>query len=199
MFSGRNNPINRTAVGALTGFLTLSLASGAHGQTLDPSGLTFDQLAPRLHIAAALDAHYDSNVARASDEVTERRNLRRSDFVLSPSINADIVAPTAAATFTLAGYVGYDFYLRNSRLNRERIDLNASASRRLSICDVSLNAGISRRQTDLGDLQIVTGQIDESIVNTESQWRVGGNVGCGATIGFQPMVYGSYRQQRRGP
>lgn len=186
----------RAACGALALAAASAWSQAAAAQTFDPSGLTFDNPSPRLSIAGALDAHYDSNVVRASDDVVERRDLKKSDFVLSPSINADIVAPTSAATFTLAGYVGYDFYLRNSRLNRERIDLNATAQRRVAICDVTLNAGINRRQTDLGDLQIVGGDIDANVVNTETQWRVGGNVGCGASVGFQPMAYISYRQIR---
>ncbi|WP_225206450.1 porin family protein [Novosphingobium huizhouense] len=201
--------MSHRGVRALSLLLALGAAPGAFAQTLDPSalafdpsGLTFDRPAPRLHIAGAVDAHYDSNVARASDAVTERRNLDKSDFVLSPSINADIVAPTSAATFTLAGSVGYNFYLRNSRLNRERIDLNATAQRRIAICDVGLNAGIARRQTDLGDLQILNDDgtlIDGgegTIVNTETQWRVGGTISCGAAVGIEPNAYANYRQLR---
>lgn len=176
----------------------LGLPQAAGAQTSEASGLTFDDPAPRLILSAALETRYDSNVPRVSDDAELRSGLHKSDVLIAPSVNVDLVAPTSIAKLTLRGSAGYDFFVRNSRLNRERIDLAGTAGRRLAVCDVSLSAAINRRQTDLGDLAVIVdgdGNGDGT-VNVESQWRVGASAACGPPVGIQPTGYVSYRQLR---
>ena len=139
--------------------------------------------APLLTISPSVAVHYDSNVARASDEVAELRGLKRSDWRLTPNLNIDLEKPVGRQVIFLNGDVGYDLYARNHQLNRGRILLNGGARLQFSRCTGTVDGSFAIRQTDVAEL------IDaESAGNTEHISTIGANARCGGASGLAPFV-----------
>lgn len=147
----------------------------------------------RMDISFDLQARHDSNVARTSATGAAVRGLRRSDQRLTPSITADILTPLGAQSFGLQGSVGYDFYNHNSQLNRERLALEAQLGLNLPVCDTTLTAGISRRQSDLGEVGQIPGVSGtDSVKNAETIKSVGASFSCGGAFGLRPIASVGY-------
>jgi hypothetical protein len=157
------------------------------------AGLTFGQPSKELDITVGGEALYDSNVARASDAGAIARRLKKEDVRFSPTLEANVSIPTGKALFTLQGLAGYDFYARNSRLNRERINLIGTAGSKLARCDVGVQGGFARSQNDLADLSIVPGDERASSENVQTVASIGGTIACGAEIGLRPTAFVGYR------
>ena len=139
--------------------------------------------APILQISPTLAVRYDSNVARASDEIAERRGIHPSDWRFNPSLNIALEKPLGKQTLYLNGDVGYDFYAHNKRLNRERILLNGGARLDFSRCTGSVDGSLAIRQSDLAEL------IDAGPAkNTEYIRTIGVNARCGGAIGLAPFA-----------
>lgn len=127
---------------------------------------------------------YESNVLRQPKFFPVPRGFARNDFRLSPSINLDIVQPFGRQKLTLVGGAGYDFYRRNSRLERERINLLGRFD--LSIgedCKPQLGISYARQQSDLADFIAFT---DFRLRNREQRVTYSGSVKCGSVIGLKP-------------
>lgn len=150
----------------------------------------------RVDLTLTGRAQYNSNVTMSDEATAARRGLEREDVIFSPAVNVDISIPTGAVGLTLNGIVGYDFYARNSNLNRERIDLNGGVAANLAFCAVALNGGIARRQTDLANLDLLIANGEQAVKNTETIKRIGAVVGCGAPIGFRPFGLVQYEDSR---
>jgi len=151
----------------------------------------------RMDISFDLQVRHDSNVARADSIRAAQRGLHRSDQRLTPSITADIATPLGSHSFGLQGSVGYDFYNHNSQLNRERLALESQLGLNLPVCDTTLTAGISRRQSDLGEvgqLPGVTGT--DSVKNAETSKSVGASFSCGGAFGLRPIASVGYTDAR---
>lgn len=148
---------------------------------------------PNKEIRLDLVTRYEENVARASDFLAAQRGLSGSDVIVSPVVTLNIERPFGPHRAGVTGQVGYDFYLRNTQLNRERIDLDANGDLRVGPCFVSPHVHFSRRQSDLGDLAVLGGGFID-IKNTETVQTYGTELACGREVGLRPVV--GYQYER---
>ena len=175
MTSNRMN-IGRIASLSMGVIVTLSAATAAA------------QEGKRLEFDLSGNVLYDSNVARGSEQAAAARGIEREDVRFSPRLGVTLNQPFGPHLATLVGSVGYDVYTRNSRLNRERVKANATTSFRFPICSLDVRGGISRRQSDLGDLAIVPGDPGASSKNVENVVSAGATASCGGAIGLRPSA-----------
>lgn len=147
----------------------------------------------QLNINVSAEVRHNSNIARTTAATAAQRGLSRSDEKFSPSLNVNLGLPFAAHNFSLSGGVGYDFHRRNTRLDRERIQLGSALALSLSPCTPSFNGQISRRQSDLGDSGGTTAIGANTVSNAETQWSLGGSVACGKSFGLRPTAGITYQ------
>ncbi|MGE4411564.1 MAG: outer membrane beta-barrel protein [Sphingobium sp.] len=147
----------------------------------------------RLDISADIYTQYDSNLARTNKDNASLRGLHRSDVTVTPSINADILYPVGRHQFSLSGGIGYDIHARNSQLDRERIGLDGGALLAISRCSANITAGITRRQSDLGEIGALGGNEIRSVKNTETVFTSNADVSCGNSFGLRPFVTAGYQ------
>lgn len=135
----------------------------------------------RVDIRASGRATYDSNTVRRRASLPGAE-LEAEDIRFTPSAVLDIVLPFSRQALFLNGSIGYDFYLRNSRLNRERIGLIGGADLRLPMdCSTRVAGEYARQQSNLADLFSLT-----RLINTEEIRAVDVQASCGDAIGLQP-------------
>jgi Putative beta-barrel porin 2 len=168
---------------AMATLLAPALPVAAHAQ---------QQQGRRVDLNASARLQYDSNVVLSDTDIAGGRP--QSDTSVAPSVNADIYLPRAGGSFYLSGGVGYNFYRRYTRLNRESIDLTTGADQRLGRCVVHGEGTYSRRLSDLGD--ILQQSATDSFNNTEERRSVSADVGCGGAIGLRPSVAVSRMETR---
>src|SRR6185312_2337342 len=124
--------------------------------------------APLFEITTSLSARYDSNVARASDEIAQKRGIKPADWLLSPSINIQLDKALGSQSIYFNGDVGYDLYARNHVLDRERI---------------LLDGGARLHHSDLSEI------VDAATAkNTENVRKIALDVQCGGPIGIIPFA-----------
>lgn len=146
----------------------------------------------QIGVRAAVDLTYESNVfgvnaARAGLQAGRNRSL--DDFTLSPSLQLDLQLPFGARQSAfLQGAVGYDFQLRNSQLNRERISLNGGANLNFGSCAGTVNGSISRFRTNAGDIFVLTPTGFDARRNVVQRTGYGAQVQCGGAIGLSPSI-----------
>ena len=125
---------------------------------------------------------YDSNLLRRPSGQGEIEGFERDDFRITPGLSVDILLPISRQSVFLTGTVGYDFYARNTQLNRERMALVGGAN--LSAgggCSSQITGSYSRAQSDLADLFVVG-----DLKNTEERRGIGARLTCGGAIGLTP-------------
>lgn len=175
-----------------------ALVTGSAGAQTALSGVepTVAGSERRVDLTLTGRAQYNSNVTMSDEATAARRGLEREDVIFSPAVNVDISVPTGAVSLMLNGVVGYDFYSRNSRLSRERIDLNGGVAGSIAFCAVAVNGGFARRQTELANLDLLIANGEQAVKNVETVKRIGAVVGCGAPIGFRPFGLIQYEDSR---
>lgn len=132
---------------------------------------------------------YDSNIIRRGASFESVDGLERSDIRITPGVSVDILLPVSRQSLFLAGEIGYDFYLRNKRLNRERLSLIGGANLRAGTsCSARVTGSYVRQQSDLADLFVV-GEVE----NTEERRGIGVRLDCGGPIGLTPGL--GYRHE----
>ena len=161
--------------GALA-LLAAAVPGAAHGASAQSSP-------PLLTISPSIAFRYDSNVARASDEIADLRGIKPHDWRVTPNLNVELEKPLGRQVLYLVGDVGYDFYARNHQLNRGRILLNGGARLKFSRCTGTVYGSFALRQTDVAEL------IDaEPAGNTEHVTTVGADARCALASGLSPFV-----------
>jgi hypothetical protein len=150
----------------------------------------------RTTITASVANLYDSNIAQASDAALARRGLDKSDFRVTPSLAADVYRTIGTGFVSLTGSAGYDFNVRNTELNRERIDTTAGVGAQVSICGISASGGYARRQSNIGDLNIFVQNASVASRNTETIASINGTIACGGTYGLRALLIGGYSDSR---
>ncbi|MEK6637137.1 MAG: outer membrane beta-barrel protein [Pseudomonadota bacterium] len=139
-----------------------------------------------IGVFVSVQESYEDNVLRQPDAFPSPPGFSRDDFRLSPSLNVDIIQPVGRQKLTLLGGVGYDFYRRNSRLERERINLAAKANLAVGAdCKPDIGLAFSRQQSDLADFFSVT---DFRLRNREQRLTFSSGLKCGGIIGLKPGV-----------
>jgi len=157
-----------------------------------PAAAQLRDTVPERHVdfGVSIDELYDTNVSRTADQGASLRGLRQEDFRITPAATVDALVLLGRQTLSATGSLGYDFYNRNTRLNRERIGLNGALGLNVAGCSGSVTAGYARRQSDLGDLLILTGDTRDiaRFRNTEEIKTVGASAICGGAIGLRPTA-----------
>lgn len=152
--------------------------------------------AERNAITLGVSARYDSNVARIGDfGVVNPVQAQGEDIRVGPYLSIDFARNVGRHQVGLQSTLGYDFYVRNSQLDSERISVDPYVSLDLPVCDLVVSGSVSRRQSDLGDL-IFFGALDPSIAtdNRETNKRATGQITCGDTYGLRPTFTAEYRE-----
>jgi hypothetical protein len=152
--------------------------------------------ARRLGIRAAVNAVYESNVFGVSRAVADTRGGGQSldDYQISPSLQIDLAVPFGRQSAFLRGQIGYDFHLRNSQLNRERIGLNGGTNLAFGSCTSALSGSFARSRVNAGDIFAV--RADPDILpgvlrlrnNAVTSYSGGVSVQCGSPIGLSPSI-----------
>ena len=167
--------------------LALVLATLGTG-VIAPSAAVAQSPTRRNDVRFTLELRHDSNVARTSDALAAARGLRRSDERVTPGVEIDVQRPMGRHTLSVSGFVGYDFYRRNSRLNRERLGLSAIAGINAGPCLLTLSPGIQRRQSELNTIQFVNLPGTDSYRNTQTTQDYSAELRCGRRTGLRPLV-----------
>jgi hypothetical protein len=136
---------------------------------------------------------YESNVAGSTAAVAALRRLQPSDEIFEPSVHFTLARPIGRETVYVVGDAGYDFYARNSVLNRENLDIHPGAIGKVGPCQTDLTGEYSRAQRELSELATSpTGLAvpfqDRNVLQVE---EVGGDATCGRGVGFGPSVTAS--------
>lgn len=147
-----------------------------------------DSAGPKTDIRLDLAATYEGNVARTSDALAAARGIDGADQRLTPSLVVDVGRTLGAVRIDLQGALGYDFYRRNTELNRERVALDTLISVPAGPCRTGVAAGVSRRQSDLGDITFDSILPDADPRNAETRISLGGNIACGRRYGLRPAA-----------
>lgn len=151
----------------------------------------------RIGIRAGVDASYDSNVFGIG---AGRQNLTRGrsadDISVTPSLQLDIILPLGRNSVFARGVIGYDFYVDNTQLNRERINLEGGGTfQPIGSCTLSPNISYGRFRSNTGDIFIVTGDPTLFRRNVEERLTFGGQAACqrasglSATLGYSHTTF----------
>ena len=140
----------------------------------------------RSDVTFSLTARYDSNVPRLNDEEVDNRGLEREDIRISPGLQLGFARNVGRHRIGLNSYLGYDFYARNTQLNRERLSVEPYAYANLPVCDLLVSGLASRQQSDLAQLVYVGIDPKLGSDNTETRKRINGKLICGDAYGLRP-------------
>ncbi len=173
--------------------MRLAWCVGASACTLASSAFAQgDVAAPRTDIRVTAVTAYEDNVLRISDALPTPVGYARTDIRFAPAITVDIYRPLGRQGLFLNGSVGYDFYKRNKRLERERINLRGGADLRLGgDCAQHVEVGYGRNQSDLRDFFNAT-----RLRNVEERKTFGFSANCNGVIGFKPGVSYDYENAK---
>lgn len=159
-------------------FAVLVAAGSAHAQTAPGR---------RIDVAVTGGVTFDDNVARASEQRARQTGLVAEDLVFRPAVSVDVFLPLGGQSLALRGSAGYDIHARNTRLDRERVQLGSTLGLRFGRCDGSVNGVFRRQQTDLSNLAFGNPfLVGNQVRNTETFTTVTGSLACGSRIGFRP-------------
>jgi len=127
---------------------------------------------------------YDSDALRGDTIRNVRPDAVNGDFLLSPRVTADIVAPIGRQSAFLNGQVGYVFHQNNRFLNREAINGEGGVRvRAIKGCVATLTGRYTQQQSNLFD--IVDG-LDPT--NVEKIGGVSADIGCRSASGLAPSL-----------
>lgn len=143
---------------------------------------------PINELSFTADVRHDDNVARASEDPASLRGLEKSDERLSIGASLRLARPFSRHSVAVDGFVGYDFYRRNTELNRERIALSGDLELNAGFCQLSLLPQFNRRQSDLYDLAFLNLPGIESVRNTETTQVYRAELRCGRALGIRPLA-----------
>lgn len=163
---------------------TSSAASGGPGGSIASIGAPGSDA--RSNITVSLNARYDDNVPRINDLQPNTRDLAREDIRITPALQLDVARNLGRQQVGIRAQLGYDFYLRNTELNRERLIVEPFAYLDLPVCDVSVQGLASRQQSDLGELTYLGIDPSLGVDNTETRKRIDAQLICGDTYGLRP-------------
>ncbi|ONF95022.1 hypothetical protein [Sphingomonas jeddahensis] len=181
---------SRARIGAFA-LATIIAPAAAQAQISASPSRTFDTPERAITIAVSNDLLYDTNVARGSDDAAILRRIKKEDVRVSPSVTADIILPRGRVLFTLRGTIGQDLYARNTRLNRERVDVATGATLPLALCTIAPEGSFTRRQIDLFDLAIEP-LAPAASANAQTVRRARAAVHCGPEVGFRAGGFMEY-------
>lgn len=138
----------------------------------------------RIGLFVSVQGSYEDNVLRQPKNFPLTPGFARKDFRLSPALNIDIVQPIGGQKLTLAGGIGYDFYNKNKRLERERVNLVGNLDLKVGPnCTPKLGVSYLRQQSDLADFFALT---NVRLRNREQRLVYSASVKCSGVVGLRP-------------
>jgi hypothetical protein len=143
---------------------------------------------PIQQIDFSLDVRHDDNVAKTNRQQADARGLTRSDERATLGANLRVARMLGSTTLDFNAFAGYDFYRRNTRLNRERIAISGTAGISAGPCNVYLQPQFQRRQSELYELAVIDAPGADGVRNVETTQVYRGELRCGRANGFQPFV-----------
>lgn len=148
----------------------------------------------QIDVSVSNRLQYDSDVVLSDNRISGGGG--KDDVSTSPTLDLDIYLPRATGSLYLRGNLGYTFYRKFTKLNRERINLEGGFDQRvLGDCIVHGGAKYSRQLSDLGDI-FTTVPITGVVRNSEENREISADIGCGGGIGFRPSVAVSRSETR---
>ena len=180
--------VARLPLMALAFALAFAAPAFAQASSGAPSGTSVSGAGggERSDLTFSVTARYDDNVTRVNDVRPNLQNLKRKDVRISPALQLNAARNIGRHQIGIRSYLGYDFYTRNSILNRERLVVEPFAFLDLPVCDLGVDALASRSQSDLGDLVYLGIDPTLGAENTETRKRVSGRLSCGDSYGLRP-------------
>jgi hypothetical protein len=164
----------------LVAVATTGAASSAQGQTMPTVPVVAAKREMLFGVRAGVT--YETNVAHANAAAAAARGLEQEDTSFRPQATVSIAQPVGQQMLFLQGSGGYDFYRRNTRLNRERIDVTGGGFARLLSCQETLFSGYRAQQSELQDLDLGTTK------NLQQTSSLGLGVQCGRPNSLQTSV-----------
>lgn len=153
-----------------------------------------------IGIRAAVDVAYESNAFGLSDALIRQGRLdnrSKDDISVNPSLQLDIALPFGRQSAYLRGVIGYDFYLNNPGLERERIQLDGGVNLQVgSGCSGGVNASYGRFRANPGDVFVVQGGPRIRSINTQESRSFGARAQCGGAIGLTPSIGYQHSENR---
>ena len=129
-------------------------------------------------IDATVSSLYDSNILRIGDGFANLQGYTRSDFRITPTVSGSVGIPVGRQQFFFGGQIGRDFYLRNSRLNRNRYGAGGGLNWRVGrTCQGSLSGEYINQRALLSEVS----QLVNDVQDTKS---FNGNVDCAPPVGI---------------
>lgn len=129
-------------------------------------------------VDARLSAYYDTNVSRTSKSAANIRGLKRQDYTITPSLNANFVQPIGQQAVFLDGAIGYDFHARNSELDRRRYNVTTGVATQVGPCRPIFYGSYRAVQSDLAEVDLTTTN------NLQTSKALGAGVQCGRGVGL---------------
>lgn len=160
----------------------------ATGLVAAPAYAQIDNFKPVQQVDLSLDLRHDSNVARADAVGATLRGLTRKDERATVGANLIVARALGRNTVELNAFVGYDFYRKNTQLNRERIGIAGEVGINAGPCNLKLTPDFQRRQSELADTAILYLPGIDSVRNTQTVQLYRGELRCGRANGLRPMV-----------
>lgn len=157
----------------------LTLVSPAMAQTVPDRS---------IELGFELGLQADSNVARANAARAALRGLDRADLRVSPALTATIDYPIGPHLIEGNAYLGYDFYMRNPRLDAERLNLDGRAKLDFQICEVTPKVAFSRHRTEFENSGFLDPNGPLIVDNIEMRQTYGADVSCGRQVGLRPLA-----------
>lgn len=148
-------------------------------------------------ISGSLRTVYDDNILKVSDDRVLTEGRSRADFRFTPSVTARIGQPIGRQQLYASVLLGYDFYARNTELDRSRILANAGVNLRAgSRCAGNAAFVFSRRQNTLTEVdEVVDSAVERRSYNAEAS--CGGAIGLGYGASFDHTVQDNSREERQ--
>jgi hypothetical protein len=131
---------------------------------------------------------YETNVAGTDATIAAERGIKPEDFIVHPSAAFTFSHMIGRETGFLQGSIGYNEYIRNPRLDRSTIAIDAGGAGQISLCQGTVSGAYSRQQADIADLALV-GENGKALLDVKDLIDysvVALSTTCGHSIGLAP-------------
>ena len=174
--------------------LAVTILAAMAAVAAEPSSARADQAngvpvvptARQTEIDVIGDILYDSNDARSSRELAQKRGLALADEIGTPQGTLALARQLGRSWIFLNGGASYDFHTVNTHRNAEHVNATGGFAPHFGPCQEILYGSVDRSQTDLLELS------SNVVNNTRQSETAGFNAKCGRSIGLQPSVGVTY-------
>jgi hypothetical protein len=151
-----------------------------------------------LTITSDVETTYNTNVAGSDAAGAALRHLTPEDVYVEPAVKIDALLPVNRESIFLTGSVGYDFYDRNTVLDRQEIHLTGGLAARLLRCQPRLTGNFAQYQAHLEELLPGPNTPIATPQNTATQAGVSFDLSCPRTEGLSPTLSVSHSSYDNG-